>query len=235
MVAAMEVADGDEIMNDSIKKTIPFSEEDLDKYLENIKDYDFIIDVHNSKYKNKQLLNYIYNCEMNCDFEIINYDDEVELLLLEYIKDNKLNSIPRLNFLWIEILAYVLKIDIQTNYMDFIENFSKNNALVVKELLSILKSLKLHLFQLFFDENGIIKDKENKNNNLIGNNFISLRNSSAFWIILEKLDGTDIEVFNYNFFNDYSFEGYKINYYFENNFNPFSYIHTLKKIAEKNI
>lgn len=228
----MAAVDGDNYMDNIVKISIPLSEENLDKYLENIKDYYFIIDVQNSKYKNKQLLNYIYNCEMDCDLEIIDYNDEIESLLLDYIKDNKLNSIPKLNFLWIEILAYVLKIDIQIDYMDFIEKFVKNNNFIIKELLSILKSLKLHLFQLFFDETGTIENKEIKDNNFVGNNFVSLRNSSAFWIILEKLDKVDIEVFNYNFFNDYSFEGYKISYYFENNFNPFSYINTLKKIAE---
>ena len=42
-----------------VETTLPFSDDFLDEYLNNIKNYVFYIDVDNSKIKGKNLLNYI--------------------------------------------------------------------------------------------------------------------------------------------------------------------------------
>ena len=92
---------------DVIEIKIPFTEEELDKYFDAIEDYIFIVNVDESEYQGKALLNYIYNTSMQCDMKIKDYNENISNLLIEYIQTDKLLSIPALNILWIDILKEI--------------------------------------------------------------------------------------------------------------------------------
>ena len=130
---------------ETINTTIPLSEEELDKYFDNIENYFFNIDYQNINLKSEFIINYIYNSEMNCNITNLLFDKKLEKLLLEYITTDKLLSIDSINNLWIKILYYKIgKLQLENlSEKNFIEDFIKNHYNLIQELLSILYCLKV--------------------------------------------------------------------------------------------
>ena len=48
-----------------VEISLPFTEDQLDEYFNNIENYYFIIDFNNSDLSANQMINYIYNSNMN--------------------------------------------------------------------------------------------------------------------------------------------------------------------------
>lgn len=204
----------------NIYTTIPLTEEELDKYFDNIENYIFIIDFKKIKLNEESILNYIYNSRMKCTFENIEFNEKLENILINYISTNKIISIDILNNIWIKILYFKINNKIDTkdnNEKEFIEKFTLKYSEYINELLSVLYCLKIFLI------NVIIRDKINaqeKTFNNIKNNFISLRNNDEFWLLLSSLDSLELEYYNYKNFDEPSFDGYKIAHYFYDEFTP---------------
>lgn len=206
---------------ETINTTIPLSEEELDKYFDNIENYFFNIDYQNINLKSEFIINYIYNSEMNCNITNLLFDKKLEKLLLEYITTDKLLSIDSINNLWIKILYYKIgKLQLE-NLLEknFIEDFIKNHDDLIQELLSILYCLKVFLVNVVFKEE--IK-APNKTFSYIGNNFISLRNDDNFWTLLSDVDELNLKYYNYKNFDEPIFDGFKIAHFFYDEFTPLS-------------
>ena len=155
---------------DVIEIKIPFTEEELDKYFDAIEDYIFIVNVDESEYQGKALLNYIYNTSMQCDMKIKDYNENISNLLIEYIQTDKLLSIPALNILWIDILKNLIDgalPDENEQYKKFIVSFKDKHIDLVNELACILSSLKIFLMNVLVEEDIKAEDREIEN---IGNN-----------------------------------------------------------------
>ena len=208
---------------------IPFTEEELDKYFDTIEDYYFIISLKNSEYKDNKILNYIYNTGMTCDIDLSECEyEDIEKILLSYIKTNKIISIPSLNILWLKIiLSYAL--NEKTNDL-FISHFIKNNEEIILNLIEILYCLKIFLLNIIFEKTINAENKDIKD---IGNNFISLRDDPEFWEVISIIDNLELKYYFYNQFEIPCFDGYKIAHYFYDEFTPFCIIKLCSEIIEK--
>lgn len=206
---------------DTIKVSLPFTEEQLDDYFDTIDQYFFVIDLSKSEYGGKALLNYIYNTNMKCDIEVSSYDEKLEELLVQYIQTDKLLSIPALNNIWIDILhnyAICDPID-DPAYQKFILLFIQNNRNLVEEMALILSCLKIFLINIVTEDNI---DGDTKEFDLVKNNIISLRNGNNFWLMLIDLDALSLPYYYYPQFEKTIFDGYKISHYFYDEFTPLS-------------
>lgn len=209
------------LIMDTIKVTLPFTEEQLDDYFDTIDQYYFLVNLSESEYGGKALLNYIYNTSMECDIEVNSYNEKLEELLVEYVQTDKLLSIPVLNDIWIDILHnYAVSDQIEDPaYQRFILLFIQNNRKLVEELALVLSCLKIFLINIVVEDNidGPVKEFE-----LVKNNIISLRNGSNFWPLFLDLDTLNLPYCYYPQFERTVFDGYKISHYFYDEFTPLS-------------
>lgn len=222
---------------EEIQVSLPFSDEELDKYFDNIESYYFLIDLKNSSYKNSKILTYIYNSGMNCDILLDNFDCDLEELALEYVKTDKLMNLSSLNELWVTILiASINKSYFQTKneeYKKFISDFISTHQDIINEILLMFTSLKSMLIKtLLNDIDGDNEKKITKKFTQIGRNVISLRNSINFWNVFALLEYKE-DYENYEEFHDNSFEGKKIAFFFINEFNPLSLIYMGRFLSEE--
>lgn len=207
-----------------VETTLPFSDDFLDEYLNNIKNYVFYIDIDNSKIKGKNLLNYIYNSEMICDLKV-DYNDNLVELLLKYITSNKIIHIPVLTDIWNKIILCSInkeKIHEETkDFQTFIIKFQENHIEIINELIEILFSLKCKLYNnLGYNAfTGEYKGYSTFNN--VGINIIALKESPYFWRIFSDDNFNNIPLYNYTEFDKMIFNGATISYVFFNSFTPF--------------
>lgn len=207
----------------TIKTTIPLSEEDLDKYFDMIDKHEFVIDYAQSEYKGKQFLNYVYNSSMHCIIEFSDLNEDVAQLLVEYITYKKQLSIPTLDNMWNEIIATYLKNEPQDEeYKAFVRRFIDTNKDLFDELISVLFCLKMHLINIAICDSGTIEGCEDRTYTRLGENYISIRNSQCFWLNLLTLDSCNLPIYNYTNFEEMSFDGRKVSHYFLNEFSPFA-------------
>lgn len=206
---------------DTIKISLPFTEEQLDDYFDTIDQYYFIVSLSESQYCGKALLNYIYNTGMKCDIEVSSYDQKLEELLIQYLQTDKLLSIPTLNNIWIDILHNYVVCDSINDpaYQRFILLFIQNNRLLIEEIVQVLYSLKIFLINIAVEDNI---HGDTKEFNLVKNNIISLRNGDNFWFLLVELDSLNLSYCYYPQFEKTVFDGYKISHYFYDEFTPLS-------------
>lgn len=215
-----------------INTTIPFTDEQLDKYFDDIEAYYFLIDLDNSEYRGKQLLTYIYNSGMNASIVSDKFSDRLEEILVEYITTTKIVNIQSLNDIWIDILLYLNehKNFENNDYNKFIKNFITKHDNLVKELNAVLRSLKYFLItSIILDENEEISSTTQFLS--VKHNIVSLRNGIDFWRYLDIIEPDENNV--YKEFIDNSFDGKKIAYFFFMEFNPFGIIYMSKNISKE--
>ena len=209
---------------DTIEIKIPLSDKELDKYFDTIEDYQFIIVLKASEYHGKSLLNYIYNTNMHCDFKTEQWGEELAELAEEYIKTDKLLSIPMLNTLWINLIRYHIDHNFQIKdetYRTFLVDFYEKHIDLVQKLAEVLSSLKIFLMNIMVEAEI---EAEEKDVAPIGNNMISLREEPYFWQLLSDLDQLQIPYAYYPHFESTSYDGYKIAHYYYDEFSPLSVI-----------
>lgn len=215
---------------DNIKTVIPLNEDELDKYFDDIDKHTFTIDFDRSEYRGKLFLNYIYNSSMYCNLVFTKLDDSVEEIMLEYIKYKRIFSIPTLDDMWSDVLSYLMKEECSNiEYQDFLQKFTNKNKDLVNELVSVLFSLKMHLVHLVVLDNGTIPGVKDKTYKLLGENMVSIQCSPKFWPNMAKIDTMGLPLFNYTNFEEMTFDGRKISYYFLNEYSPFAMLSQFKK------
>ena len=215
-----------------INTTIPFTDEQLEKYFDDIEAYYFLIDLDNSEYHGKQLLTYIYNSGMNASIVSDKFSDRLEEILVEYITTTKIINVQSLNDIWIDILLYLNehKSFENNDYNKFIKNFITKHDDLVKELNVVLRSLKYFLLtSIMLDENEEISSTTQFLS--VKHNIVSLRNSIDFWRYLDIIEPDENNV--YKEFVDDSFDGKKIAYFFFMEFNQFGIIYMAKNISKE--
>ena len=207
-----------------VKTSLPFSEDELDKYFDEIEKYYFIIDYKKSKYKGRTLLNYIYNSGMECDFCIEDLDKDVSSLLVEFVKHDCLVHVSVLEDLWSEVLLKFLSDDYHSSEdtVDaFTDTFIKEHEDVIKEVVEVIFAIQVHLTQVCSGLDGIIPGVDEKAQELTGNNIISLRHGMKFWETM-ALMSDKATAHNYSIFQDFRFDGKRLSAVFLSEFNPFT-------------
>lgn len=212
---------------DSVLTALPFTEEQLDKYLDDMDKHSFYIEFSDCKLKGNKLLNYIYNSGMECDLHLTDFtSNDLEGFVKDYICTDKIVNIPAVNDIWCDILLYRIEkeiFDTNKEEKEFIERFYEDHGDLIDELFDILFSLKAHLIAAIVnDDDGMIEGKESRSMNEVGLNFVTLRNSGAFWNVLTRIDSLGLPVYNYKDFQEFSYDGRKIRHNFLDEFGPFS-------------
>lgn len=202
---------------EQVNITLPFSDEEIDKYFYDIDNYFFNINYDKTELKGQALINYIANSNMKCNICFNESSTGLEELLAEYIKTNRIVSIPSLNQLWNEIiLSYLLN---DSGAPDK-ENFIKNNQELMNEVVFYLEQLMIALNLMIEKEEYSQDGREELTFELIGNNIISIKNDNLFWEIMNILPYPEKEYYC-PMFREYVYDGYTILYHFLNDFNPF--------------
>ena len=219
-----------------INTSLPFSDEQLDEYFNNMDDYYFIIDINKSNLNTNQLINYIYNSDMKCDIDMNEYTDKLKEMLLSYIQTNKLINIRNLSELWCIIVEYKLDNSMlkDERLLKFVKEFINENEELIDELINVLYNLSIFLCRIKTEHKDKDENLETKRYTLIKNNFISLRKSIYFYDIFSKFFETDMKAYNYDNFTDNGFEGYKVHHYFYDEFSPFSVVDLISLEDEDN-
>lgn len=220
-----------------IKTTLPFTDEELDTYFDDIESYFFHVHLDNSKYGGRQLLTYIYNSGMKANIESDHFSEKLEELLIEYIKTSKLVNIQSLNDIWVTILLNRLGVQEyngkDADYISFIRSFIEKHASIVDELLKDLTALKKFLMVTAISDEEDLPSEEKCTHafNEIGQNIVSLRNSVLFWDFFAKLKDTD--EYYYEEFVTNSFDGRKIAYFFFSEFNPLGLLYMASRAPKE--
>lgn len=192
----------------ALVKTIPLSEDDLNRYIFSETPEILHLDYSNSRFKGKSFLNYIYNGSINPVIENISNEELKELIGI-YLSLDKLLSIKQLNDICvIDIVRYIDNKPLL--YLSDKDAFS---------LILLLSS------SLILSYNRLIDDHyscQKKSDELVHKNFISLIHSEYFIILTEKILSMDIDIVQFDCFNDISFDGYDIYGYYYANFFPLS-------------
>lgn len=211
----------------AIRTPLPLTEEQLDEYFNDMNSYFFCIEVDKTTLTAEQMINYIYNSNMNCDLNLHSYDQKLEDLLIAYIKTNKLLSIEVLNDIWVNIVRCYIKPEYSNNFsdknlVDFTEKMISKYKDLIEELVDVLYNLKYFLYIIKAFEKDKDENLETVEYKLIGNNFISLRKAMSFYSIFIEFDEIKRPFRNYKNFTNFSYEGYNIHHYFYDEFSPFS-------------
>lgn len=220
-----------------IKTTLPFSDEELDTYFDDIESYFFHVHLDNSEYGGHQLLTYIYNSGMKANIESDHFSEKLEELLIEYVKTSKLVNIQSLNDIWITILLNRLGVQEyngkDTAYISFIHSFIEKHADIIDELLTVLVALKKFLMVTAISSEEEFPSEENCPHAFksVGQNIVSLRSSVLFWDFFAKLE--DTEDFYYKEFVTDSYDGRKIAYFFFSEFNPLGLLYMASRAPKE--
>ena len=217
-----------------IKTSLPLTDEQLDKYFDNIDDYLFSIDVDKSSIKGETLLNYIYNSTMQCELCLHEYNEKLEELLVAFISTNKLIDIPVLEDMLCSLVEYSIDTESNTDaqFCEFANSFILKHSELIDELANILYSLNRYLIcKINSKEEDFYKLDDNKIIHT-GNNIVSLKNSPTFWHLLINKNFQDRKAYNYSDFNELKYDGKKIFYYFLNDCNPFGIAYAIKEVSD---
>lgn len=221
-----------------IKTTLPFTDDELDMYFDNIEEYYFHVDLDKSQYRGKQLLTYIYNSGMKANIESNQFSGRLDEILLEYIKTSKIIDIQSLNDIWLDVLMWKVEKKSYENttsskYQAFICNFCQKHHDVVEELLAVFSELKGFLLKVAVGDEEAFPDAEDcaKSFKKIGENIVSLRHGICFWKFIGTITDTEKGLCK-EFVTD-SFDGKKIAYFFFSEFNPLSLLYMARDISNK--
>lgn len=205
--------------------TLPLTDEQLDKWFDNISEYHFNINYDKSSLKGKNFLNYVYNA--NIDFTLLFDDVEtLEEILIEYVKFDRLKSISTLDNLWSMILLYTISEDkpqLDKDIETFIVSFINKHELLVNKLISFFFSFNT-LLPHINEENKESLFTKTVTEDSFSINVITLCQSSIFWDFFSHLQNYHCEdlYFYDKFFNEPIFEGMTILGPLLQYFNPIS-------------
>lgn len=222
-------------MAEQLKITIPFTDEELDKYFDDIEDYQFLVDVNGSAFRGKKLLTYIYNSGMSADILVDSFSEKLEELVLAYLQADVLVDIQVLDDICVDILEYFIGKDAGASkeYEAFIRRFVEKHGDVLEETAIAIESLKTNLMGVAFGEKD--ESKADASFEKIGKNIISLRNAEDFWGLAADLEDKNIEPRKYKELQDNVFEGKKASWYFLNEFNPISVMYMARLSPEDSL
>lgn len=219
-----------------IKTALPFTDEELDKYFDDIESYFFHVSLEDSKYEGQQLLTYIYNSGMKANLETDKFSEKLEKVLVAYVTTDKIVNIPSMNDVWCAIIQCRVTPDDfggDTAFEKFAKEFIEKHTALVDEVVLVLTALKSYLFDRVLADEELVERECDKEFKTVGHNIVSLRNAEYFWAILGKLkDGED---YRYKNFARNDFDGVKIGYFFVNEFNPFSLIYMARTASDEDI
>lgn len=179
-----------------VEVALPIEKEDMVKLFNHLSEYTFSIDykksLDNLKSNNK-ILTYIANCEMiNTLLREYEYDDNLEDLLLEYIKFDRPVSVPILSDIWCSILNNKDKYISDEKLLDFIKLFRENHKDIIDECNSFFYSLKKALENIIVPTAKDLEDKiavaEPNKLKLCGINIVSLEDAVDFYQYIGHLD-----------------------------------------------
>ena len=168
---------------------LPFSKEQLDSMMDIFETSNIAINYKESLKNlkcNSSFLNYLANCNIKTVLmENYELDEDLESLLLEYVKMDRQYDINCLDDIWLNILNTKTLGKIEPNFELFIKNFRKNHSDLILEMTDFFYSM--HRFLL-----SMITDKDDKLNKEIENaksakmtrfnvNVISLMNSGILF------------------------------------------------------
>lgn len=222
-----------------VVSSLPFSDEELDKYFEEMEDYMFFIDLDKTDLDAHSFVNYVYNANITCDIKIDEVTPEntekLNELLLEYIKTDKLVYIDLLSELWGSACLHIIYPELTSPVEEihiFITQFIEKNRELVEEVTTAVVSLYYYLLGMMIDrkENsgGFPAKKLSEN---IGANIVNLRRSGNFWSVFMNIADYKGEVYNFEDFSSFKYDGCGIAQYFFNEFGPFSSIVEMNNAA----
>jgi len=199
-----------------ITTTAPIPVADLKrKFTENV---EFIIDVDNSRLKNRALITYLSN--LNIQLRLVINDEQVKLdLLEEYLRSTLLVKIPDLEDLAMNIC---LAASGRQHLCEFDPSpFIEKNADIIETWLKRLYSLPLYaLYCSPTYKAEVEKYPEDLDDGMAAINFVNLIGHGLFPLMMENIEDKDM-TWNKVFFNDYVFAGSNLFKYFANSDNPF--------------
>ena len=210
---------------------LPLTEKEIEKYYLQNEKYFFKIKVKDSmELTPKQFINYIINIGLDCDL-IINEtpDTYITEIIKEYLMTNREVSIPILNKIIINALQdIIMKTEYPMN-KDFIDNNKEFLLEVIDTLVNLKFATEIMIAGDIYD-NEILK-LDPVENNIIGNNLISLRKDEAFWnlyMLLEFVEKKEIKY--YKNFTELTLKGYSMLYFIVSEKNPIGIaVNTIKK------
>lgn len=229
---------------EKVVTSLPLTDEQLDEYFDNIEDYKFFIDLDTTDLNARSIINYIYNSNMDCDIAIGEVTPEntekLNALLLEYIKADKLVYIDLLSELWGSICLHIMYPTLESPEKEvntFISQFIEKHEDVAKEAANAIASLYYSALNMVHENNNM-ETKEYPKKKLssnIGTNIISLRRSGNFWSFYMNIDDYKEDIFDYEDFSEFKYDGYGAAHYFFNEYSPYLSIiqmNSIKKAEE---
>ena len=218
--------------NDSVVVvSLPLSEEDLDKYFEEIEDYMFFVELDKTELNAHSFLNYVYNSGMQCDIKIDEVTPEntekLNELMIEYIKTDKIVYIDLLSELWGSVCLHVMLpslVSPEKEVHTFVTQFIEKHESLAKEATTAVVSMYYYLLGLIIDHNQRSGGYPNKKLENVGANIVSLRRSGNFWSVFMNIADYKGDVYNFEDFSSHKYEGYTISHFFFDEFSPFGAI-----------
>nr|DAX41814.1 MAG TPA: hypothetical protein [Caudoviricetes sp.] len=218
-----------------VNVSLPFTNDELEKYFDDIESYFFHIDLDRSKYTGHKLLTYIYNSGMRANIESTGYSEQLDELLIEYIRSDRIIDISSLNELWTQIILKrigIIKYTDNTDLSRYIDKFVKCNGELVDEIILAISSLK-RFFMEISNNDDIDHSTFTSSFEQVGLNFISLRNGMFFWTIFGALPAA--ESYQYEEFIKPVFNGKRIAGIFREEFNPIGMLYMIQQMTDDDV
>lgn len=134
---------------------LPFNKEQLDSMMDVFSTSNIVINYKESLKNlkcNSSFLNYLANCDINTvlmqNYEL---DDDLEDLLLEYVKFDRLYDINCLDDIWLNILNTKTLGRIEPNFEKFIKEFRNKHKDIVEEMTDFFYSIHRVLMYIICD------------------------------------------------------------------------------------